>query len=74
MATPSEAPKTHESDVPAKKTKSMDMSNILQHIKNLETNNVTLKSQLQDAKVCNGKLSAKTREGMQSALDTLMKK
>jgi len=74
MATLSKAPKTHESDAPAKKAESTDMSNILQHIKNLETNNVTLKSQLQDAEVRNGKLSAKTREGMQSALDTLMKK
>jgi len=74
MATLSEAPKTQESDAPAKKAESTDMSNILQHIKNLETNNVTLKSQLQDAEVRNGKLSAKTREGMQSALDTLMKK
>jgi len=74
MTTSAEAPKTIESDAPAKKTESTDMSNILQHIKNLETNNVTLKSQLQDAEVRNGKLSAKTREGMQSALDTLMKK
>jgi len=74
MASLSEAPKAGESDAPAKKPESTDMSNILQHIKNLETNNVTLKSQLQDAEVRNGKLSAKTREGMQSALDTLMKK
>jgi len=74
MATLSEAPKTQESDAPAKKAESTDMSNILQHIENLETNNVTLKSQLQDAEVRNGKLSAKTREGMQSTLDTLMKK
>jgi len=74
MTTPAETPKIPENDAPAKKTESTDMSNILQHIKNLETNNVTLKSQLQDAEVRNGKLSAKTREGMQSALDTLMKK
>jgi len=74
MTTPAETPKIPESDAPAKKNESTDMSNILQHIKNLETNNVTLKSQLQDAEVRNGKLSAKTREGMQSALDTLMKK
>jgi hypothetical protein len=74
MTTVAEPPKVPESDAPAKKAESTDMSNILQHIKNLETNNVTLKSQLQDAEVRNGKLSAKTREGMQSALDTLMKK
>jgi len=77
MATLSEAPKTPENNAPAKegkKAESSDMSNILQHIKNLETNNVSLKGQLQDAEVRNGKLSAKTREGMQSVLDTLMKK
>ena len=74
MTTPAETPKIPESDAPAKKNESTDMSNILQHIKNMETNNVTLNSQLQDAEVRNGKLSAKTREGMQSALDTLMKK
>tara|TARA_B100000795_G_scaffold241347_1_gene204050 strand:+ start:50 stop:607 length:558 start_codon:yes stop_codon:yes gene_type:complete len=54
--------------------KKSDMTNILQHIKNLETNNNELKGKLQDAETRNGKLSAKTREGMQSALDSLMKK
>ena len=68
----SEAPKHQEAD--KKPEPSTDMSNILQHIKNLETNNNELKGRLEDADSRIGKLSAKTREGMQSALDTLMKK
>ena len=51
-----------------------DMTNVLKHIQDLESNNSTLKNQLKEAVDRNGKLSAKTREGMQSALDTLMKK
>ena len=51
-----------------------EMSNILTHIKKLEESNSDLKTKLQDALQRNGKLSAKTREGMQSALDTLMKR
>lgn len=51
-----------------------DMTNVLKHIQDLESNNSALKSQLKEAVERNGKLSAKTREGMQSALDTLMKK
>ena len=51
-----------------------DMTNVLKHIQDLESNNSTLKNQLKEAVERNGKLSAKTREGMQSALDTLMKK
>ena len=51
-----------------------EMSNILAHIKKLEENNTTLKSKLDVALERNDKLSVKTREGMQSALDTLMKK
>lgn len=54
--------------------KSSDMSNVLKHIKDLEEGNTVLKQQLKEALERNGKLSAKTREGMQSALDTLMKK
>ena len=50
-----------------------EMSNILSHIKNLEQNNMDLKAKLDDALQCNGKLSQKTREGMPSVLDTLMK-
>jgi len=74
MASNSEAPKPTKGDAHAKKPESSDMSNILQHIKNLETNNNELKGCLEDADSRIGKLSAKTREGMQSALDTLMKK
>ena len=51
-----------------------DMSNILAHIKGLETTNTALQSKLTHAEERNGRLSAKTREGMQSALDSLMKK
>jgi hypothetical protein len=51
-----------------------DMSNILSHIKGLETSNSDLQAQLNTAVERNGRLSAKTREGMQSALDSLMKK
>jgi len=51
-----------------------DMSNILAHIKGLETSNSSLQSKLTHAEERNGRLSAKTREGMQSALDSLMKK
>ena len=57
-----------------KNEKKTDMTNILQHIKNLETNNNSLNYKLLEAEARNGKLSAKTREGMQSALDSLMKK
>ena len=51
-----------------------DMSNILAHIKGLETTNSSLQSKLAHAEERNSRLSAKTRVGMQSALDSLMKK
>jgi len=51
-----------------------DMSNVLAHIKGLETTNTALSAKLKTAEERNGRLSAKTREGMQSALDSLMKK
>ena len=66
--------KAMDTDKSDKSDKKTDMTNILQHIKNLETNNNSLSSKLQEAEARNGKLSAKTREGMQSALDSLMKK
>ena len=53
---------------------SSDMSNVLKHIKDLEANNGKLKQELDELRERNGRLSQKTREGMQSALDTLMKK
>lgn len=59
------------SEVPKTNT---DMSNVLKHIQDLEGSNSELKKQLKEALDRNGKLSQKTREGMQSALDTLMKK
>lgn len=49
-------------------------SNMLKHIEALEKQKATLESELRSEKVRNEKMSAKTREGMQSALDTLMKK
>jgi len=66
--------KAMDTDKSDKSDKKTDMTKILQHIKNLETNNNSLSSKLQEAEARNGKLSAKTREGMQSALDSLMKK
>ena len=51
-----------------------DMSNVLAHIQGLEKSNTALSAKLKSAEERNGKLSAKTREGMQSALDSLMKK
>lgn len=58
-----------------------DMNNVLTHIKNLESNQTALETQLEQErkkyeleKQRNARLSQKTREGMQSALDTLMTK
>lgn len=53
---------------------STDMSNILTHIKSLETKSKDLEAKLEHERQRNQKLSQKTREGMQSALDTLMTK
>ena len=50
------------------------MNNILEHIKRLETSKQQLEKDLNEQKSRNEKLSQKTREGMQSALDTLMSK
>jgi len=64
-----------EKQIVEKKTEAPpDMSNVLAHIKGLETTNTDLAEQLKTAVERNGRLSAKTREGMQSALDSLMKK
>jgi len=51
-----------------------DMSNILQHIKGLETSNTDLAAKLLEAEARAKKMSAKTEAGMRSALDTLMTK
>lgn len=51
-----------------------DMPSLLKYVKQMEAQNSDLASKLKDAMDRNGKLSQKTREGMQSALDTLMKK
>jgi ribosome-binding ATPase YchF (GTP1/OBG family) len=49
-------------------------SNMLKHIEALEKHKERLEQDLKTEKTKNEKMSAKTREGMQSALDTLMKK
>lgn len=63
-----------ESSVGASSSATTDMSNVLKHIKDLEVDRAKLHEQLEELKQRNGRLSQKTREGMQSALDTLMKK
>ena len=71
----SDMDKKAEETVPAASSEpKTEMTNILSHIKKLEESNGDLKTKLEDALQRNGKLSQKTREGMQSALDTLMKK
>ena len=51
-----------------------DMSNMLRHIEQLEGKLTAKEKQLLDAQQRVEKFSARTREGMQSALDSLMKK
>jgi len=53
---------------------SADMSNMLRHIEQLESKLSAKEKQLLEAQLRVEKFSARTREGMQSALDTLMKK
>lgn len=50
------------------------MNNVLKHIETLEKQRAELEAKLSEEKNKNQRLSQKTREGMQSALDTLMKK
>lgn len=54
--------------------KNSDMTNMLKHIEQLESQLSTKTKQLADAQHRVEKFSARTREGMQSALDSLMKK
>lgn len=51
-----------------------DMSNMLRHIEQLENKLQAREGELKDAKGRVEKFSQRTREGMQSALDSLMKK
>ena len=67
-------PITSDSAANANPAPTTDMSNVLKHIKDLEVDRAKLKEELEELKQRNGRLSQKTREGMQSALDTLMKK
>ncbi len=50
------------------------MNNMLRHIETLESKLSQKEEQLQDSQQRVEKFSARTREGMQSALDSLMKK
>jgi hypothetical protein len=74
----SEKTEKHDNDKNDKNDKvekdTTDISNVLAHIKNLEHKSKELENQLETEKKRNAKLSEKTREGMQSALDTLMNK
>ncbi len=54
--------------------KSGDMGNMLRHIEQLESKLTAKEKQLSEAQQRVEKFSARTREGMQSALDSLMKK
>jgi len=54
--------------------KGSDMSNMLRHIENLEAKLSQKDKQLHESQQRVEKFSARTREGMQSALDSLMKK
>ena len=63
-----------EPAAPAPAAERPQMGNVLKHIEALEQQRDKLEKQLQEANQRNEKLSTKTREGMQSALDTLMKK
>ena len=65
---------TDEAKPAAAKSAEPNMTNILEHIKNLETQKKKLEQDLHESKARNDKLSQKTREGMQAALDTLMTK
>ena len=56
------------------KTANGDMSNMLRHIEQLERRLQQRDGELNDAKSRVEKFSQRTREGMQSALDSLMKK
>ena len=58
----------------ATKNAEPNMTNILEHVKNLETQKKKLEAELNKSRARNDKLSQKTREGMQAALDTLMTK
>ena len=51
-----------------------DITNVLQHIKALEDSKNELEGRLRQAEQRAERMSVKTREGMQAAMDTLMKK
>jgi uncharacterized membrane protein YheB (UPF0754 family) len=51
-----------------------DITNVLQHIKSLEDAKVELENRLRQSEQRAERMSVKTRESMQAAMDTLMKK
>lgn len=59
---------------PQDSTNNASGSNMLKHIDSLERKIAKLQSDLQSANSRNEKMAAKTKEGMQSALDTIMKR
>lgn len=59
---------------PTSKSVPSDLPSLMKYVKQMESENSDLSAKLREALDKNGKLSQKTREGMQSALDTLMKK
>ena len=51
-----------------------DITNVLQHIKSLEDAKIELENRLRQSEQRAERMSVKTRESMQAAMDTLMKK
>lgn len=68
------ASKDYPSTANKSEDKTSDVGNMLRHIESLESKLASKEKQLHDAQQRVEKFSARTREGMQSALDSLMKK
>ena len=68
------ASKDYPSTANKSEDKTSDVGNMLRHIESLESKLASKEKQLHEAQQRVEKFSARTREGMQSALDSLMKK
>jgi hypothetical protein len=68
------ASKDYPSTANKSEDKTSDVGNMLRHIESLESKLASKDKQLHEAQQRVEKFSARTREGMQSALDSLMKK
>jgi chromosome segregation ATPase len=68
------ASKEYASTANKSEDKTSDVGNMLRHIESLESKLANKEKQLHEAQQRVEKFSARTREGMQSALDSLMKK